>query len=125
MKKIAFNRVMALLLASSTLAFSQFALAHAHLKTAIPAENRVVDSFLHNVNLTFTEGIEPAFSGVEVLDAQNSPLSTQQAHLTIQKPNKMVVQFDPPLQSGRYQVNWHVLSIDGHKTEGSYTFTIK
>jgi methionine-rich copper-binding protein CopC len=30
-----------------------------------------------------------------------------------------------PLQAGSYQVNWHVLSVDGHKTAGSYRFSVK
>jgi len=30
-----------------------------------------------------------------------------------------------PLAAGDYQVNWHVLSVDGHKTQGSYRFSVK
>ncbi|WP_277977490.1 copper homeostasis periplasmic binding protein CopC [Pantoea endophytica] len=125
MKKTAFNSVVALLLASSTLAFSQFAMAHAHLKTAVPADKMVVDSFLHNLGLTFTEDVEPAFSGIEVLNAQHQPVAVGKAQFSGEQHNKLVVQFDPPLQSGSYQVNWHVLSVDGHKTKGSYTFSVK
>ena len=125
MKKTAFNCSVALLLALSASTFSQLALAHAHLKTAVPHENRVVDSFLHNMSLTFTEAIEPAFSGVEVLEAQHQPIAADKAHLVVQKPDQMLVQFNPPLQSGTYQINWHVLSVDGHKTKGSYSFSIK
>ena len=29
-----------------------------------------------------------------------------------------------PLPPGTYKVNWHVLSVDTHKTEGSYSFTV-
>lgn len=29
------------------------------------------------------------------------------------------------LGPGAYTVEWHVLSTDGHKTNGSYTFTVK
>jgi methionine-rich copper-binding protein CopC len=29
-----------------------------------------------------------------------------------------------PLQPGQYTVNWHATSVDTHKTEGSYNFTI-
>lgn len=125
MKKTAFNRGVALLLALSALTFSQVALAHAHLKTAIPMDKMLVDSFLHGLSLTFTEDVEPAFSGVEVLNAQHQPVAAGKAKLAENQYNRLVVQFDPPLQSGRYQVNWHVLSVDGHKTKGSYSFTIK
>jgi methionine-rich copper-binding protein CopC len=29
------------------------------------------------------------------------------------------------LQPGIYTVEWHALSTDGHKTTGSYSFTVK
>ena len=28
------------------------------------------------------------------------------------------------LSPGTYRVRWHVLSVDTHKTEGSFTFTV-
>jgi methionine-rich copper-binding protein CopC len=28
------------------------------------------------------------------------------------------------LPPGTYKVRWHVLSVDTHKTEGSYSFTV-
>jgi copper resistance protein C len=30
----------------------------------------------------------------------------------------------PKLPPGTYTVNWHVTSVDTHKTEGNYTFTV-
>jgi methionine-rich copper-binding protein CopC len=27
--------------------------------------------------------------------------------------------------AGTYQVDWHVVSVDGHKTKGSYHFSVK
>jgi copper resistance protein C len=30
-----------------------------------------------------------------------------------------------PLSPGAYRVNWHVLSVDGHKTQGSFTFEVR
>ena len=29
-----------------------------------------------------------------------------------------------PLSTGVYKVTWHATSVDTHKTEGSYTFTV-
>jgi len=28
------------------------------------------------------------------------------------------------LRSGRYSVNWHALSVDTHKTQGSFSFQV-
>ena len=125
MKKTALNRLVALLLASSALAFSQFALAHAHLKTPVPADKAVVDTSPQNLTLTFTEDVEPAFSGVEVLNAQNQPVAVAKARVNDKQHNQLIVAVSQPLPSGQYQVNWHVLSVDGHKTKGSYAFSVK
>jgi copper resistance protein C len=125
MKKTALNPIVALLLASSTLVFSQFALAHAHLKTPVPADKAVIDSSPQNLTLTFTEDVEPAFSGVEVLNVQNQPMAVEKAKLNDKKHDQLIVPISKPLPSGNYQVNWHVLSVDGHKTKGSYAFSVK
>jgi methionine-rich copper-binding protein CopC len=125
MKKTALTRVMALLLATSALSFSQFALAHAHLKSPVPADKAVVDSSPKNLTLTFTEDIEVAFSGVEVLNAQQQPVALEKVKLNDQQHAQLIVPLSQPLPSGSYQVNWHVLSVDGHKTKGSYAFSVK
>jgi len=125
MKKTALSRVMALLLASSTLTISQFALAHAHLKTPVPADKAVVNSSPQNLTLTFTEDVEVAFSGVEVLNAQHQPVTVEKAKLNDKQHDQLIVPIAQPLPSGSYQVNWHVLSVDGHKTKGSYSFSVK
>ncbi len=125
MKKTAFNPVVALLLALSTLAFSQFALAHAHLKSPVPADKAVVEHSPQQLTLTFTEDVEPAFSGVEVLNAQHQPVAVEKAKLNSKQHDQLIVPIAQPLPSGSYQVNWHVLSVDGHKTKGSYVFSVK
>jgi hypothetical protein len=28
------------------------------------------------------------------------------------------------LTAGKYNVSWHVVSVDGHKTKGQYSFTV-
>ena len=37
----------------------------------------------------------------------------------------MVVPIAKPLPPGVYRVNWHVLSVDGHKLQGSFTFEVR
>ncbi|WP_172801720.1 copper resistance protein CopC, partial [Escherichia coli] len=34
-------------------------------------------------------------------------------------------QHHPTLDKGQYEVDWTALSVDGHKTQGKYTFTVK
>jgi copper resistance protein C len=44
---------------------------------------------------------------------------------TIQQNNRKLVVEIPALSSGTYTVIWHATSVDTHKTEGSYRFTVK
>lgn len=59
-------RALTLLIAS---AVTPAVLAHAHLKQQSPAANTQVAA-PQTLTLNFSEGIEPAFSGVVVTDAQ-------------------------------------------------------
>ncbi|MEI7189937.1 copper homeostasis periplasmic binding protein CopC [Dickeya dianthicola] len=109
-----------------SLVISHSALAHAHLKSQTPAADKdiPVQKAPSSLTLLFSEEIEPAFSGVEVTSAgQTVPVGK----VTVESGhrNVLVVPFEKPLVSGSYQVNWRVLSVDGHKTEGNYRFGVK
>ncbi|QKJ87470.1 CopC domain-containing protein YobA [Paramixta manurensis] len=108
-----------------TCIFSAQALAHAHLKNQYPAANANVDASPQALTLTFTEDIEPAFSGVAITGAGQQAVSTAKAERAPKQHNQLIVPLNQPLKSGSYQVNWHVLSVDGHKTQGTYTFSVK
>lgn len=106
-------------------AFSPAALAHAHLKSQYPAANANVEASPQALTLTFSEDIEPAFSGVTILGAGQQVMPTAEVERAPQQHNQLIVPLEKPLPGGSYQVNWHVLSVDGHKTKGSYTLSVK
>jgi copper resistance protein C len=106
----------ALLLASS-------ALAHAFLERASPPVGSEVTTPPHQIALTFTEGIEPLFSTIEVRDAQGGSVSTGKPRAEPGGNRKLVVEL-PVLRSGTYTVIWHVISVDTHKTEGRFQFRV-
>ena len=37
----------------------------------------------------------------------------------------LIVPVSTKLDKGQYEVYWTALSVDGHKTQGKYTFTVK
>jgi methionine-rich copper-binding protein CopC len=97
------------------------AFAHAQLSSAVPAENAAVPAPTQ-VLLGFTQALEKGFSTIEVVDAKGKrvddgkPLGdTDATHLAIGLPK---------LPAGKYKVIWHATSVDTHRTEGSFTFTI-
>lgn len=99
-------------------------LAHAHLKQQIPAADSLVTA-PRMLTLNFSEGIEPGFSGVVVTDAQKQVIRTGTATRDEKNKAQLTVPLEQTLTSGIYQVDWHVVSVDGHKTTGSYHFSVK
>ncbi|MGK3142059.1 copper homeostasis periplasmic binding protein CopC [Pantoea sp. C2G6] len=123
-KKQAFRRVITLA-AAGLMVVSQFAAAHAHLQSSSPAAQAQVAAATDALTLNFSEDIEAAFSGVTLLDAAKKPIATAKARVEASQKNRLIVGLSQPLKAGSYQVNWHVLSVDGHKTSGSYRFSVK
>ncbi|EOL8988686.1 CopC domain-containing protein YobA [Cronobacter dublinensis] len=99
--------------------------AHAHLKQQQPAANATVATSPEALTLTFSEGIEPAFSGVTLTGPGGKTLKTGAVKRAPNDDKQLVAPLAAPLASGEYQVRWHVVSVDGHKTKGSYRFSVK
>lgn len=98
--------------------------AHARLESASPRVGSTVKAAPREVTLTFTQKLEPAFSRIEVRDANNARVDTGKA--TVSKTNPVVMTIAvKPLKAGTYRVFWHALSVDTHMTEGSFSFTVE
>ena len=100
------------------------ALAHAHLRDANPADKATVISAPTALTLRFTEGLNLKFSGIRLTGPQKVTVKTGDAALSDHDMSLIVPVVDT-LQPGTYTVEWHTLSTDGHKTTGSYSFTVK
>lgn len=118
------HSVILALLAASSLVSTQ-ALAHAHLSTSDPAPHSVLSRAPQAITLTFSEQPEPAFSGIDLRHADGSPVQTGKLSTAPSTNTTLTLPLTTPLAKGEYQVNWHVLSVDGHKTKGSYSFTLR
>ena len=102
---------------------SQEASAHAFLVKSNPAVGSVATR-PGTLTLEFSEGIEPIFSGVDLLSASGMPIMLEQFHFA-DGGRKVLVAPLPVLTPGSYHVKWHVVSVDTHRTEGEFTFTVK
>lgn len=92
--------------------------AHAQLQSASPTVGATVAAAPAQLTLTFSERLERGYSRAEV----RGPGGRVDAGVTI-SGNVMRVGLKH-LAPGTYQVDWRVLSVDTHKTEGSYSFTV-
>lgn len=115
--------VCALIFVTSTM-MTPSVLAHAHLNQQVPAADSVVTA-PQALMLNFSEGIEPGFSGVVVTDAQKQVIKTGTVTRDEKNKAQLTVPLEQTLAAGTYQVDWHVVSVDGHKTKGSYHFSVK
>jgi len=106
-----------LLLATTAIAPAR---AHAFLDHASPLVGSTVAAAPHEVSLWFTQELEPAFSSVEVNDANGARVDQGKAQVA---GNVMRIGLKP-LPPGSYRVRWHALSVDTHKTEGSFSFRV-
>ena len=94
--------------------------AHAMLDHATPAVGSAVAAAPKEVVLSFTEKLEPKFSSIEVRNANGAAVSTGPA-----RANGMEMRVGlKQLPAGTYKVIWRVLSVDTHRTNGSFTFRV-
>jgi methionine-rich copper-binding protein CopC len=93
--------------------------AHAQLDHANPAVGSTIGSSPGRVTLTFTQALEPKFSGAEVRNSAGARVDT--GHSASGNTLSVSVKGLPP---GAYSVSWHVLSVDTHKTQGSFSFRV-
>jgi methionine-rich copper-binding protein CopC len=100
------------------------ALAHAHLRSAVPAVKSTVTAAPSELDLVFSEGLELKFSGVQLSGSDGKAVPTGEPRLGGAGDTALVVPIATPLPAGTYTVKWRALSQDGHKTDGSYTFTV-
>jgi len=77
-----------------------------------------------NVRIWFDSGLEPAFSSIRVMNSDNQPVDKGDGHVDEHDNTIMEVSL-PPLPPGKYHVFWVAISVDTHRTEGSFPFTIE
>ncbi len=99
------------------------AAAHAFPVGASPRVGCTLDSPPAEVVIDFDSPIESLFTKLEVLDRAghketigDPAVSHDQCQLSVRLGH---------LAPGEFTVRWSVVSRDGHRTEGSYNFTLK
>jgi methionine-rich copper-binding protein CopC len=112
-------------LASLTLANS--ASAHAHLDSQLPAADSSVSS-PKELRLHFSEGVEEKFTKISITSTAKGgkKLVEPVPGIATDPADRKVLIVTPaaPLAAGEYKVEWHAVSVDTHKSEGSYSFTV-
>ena len=112
----------------ASLAFTMIAtaaFAHAHLRRAVPPVGGVVTASPKEIRLKFSEEVEPHFSGIELAGISGEAVGVGKPGVDPADNSVLVVAVGHPLKPGIYKVTWHAVSVDTHRTQGSFEFTVQ
>ena len=115
--------IMPVLITGLLLIASSRAQAHAFLDHANPPVGSTVATPPAILSLSFTQELEPAFSNVSVTNQAGQRVDLGNAQVPPGAPAELRVGLRP-LAPGTYTVNWRVVSVDTHPSEGRFQFTI-
>ncbi len=97
--------------------------AHAFLEHTEPRVGSTVSAAPAELRLWFSEPLEPAFSTVEVTDAQGRRVEAGRAQVDPRDRALLRVALNR-LGPGSYTASWRVISVDTHVTEGRFVFQV-
>ena len=95
--------------------------AHAFLDHADPKVGSTIHEAPSQVTVWMTEGLEPAFSKLQVFDGKGAEVDKKDTKVNASTMTVSV----PKLEAGKYRVSWQVVAVDTHRTSGTFEFTIE
>jgi methionine-rich copper-binding protein CopC len=104
--------------------FAGAAFAHAHLTKSTPAAGSTLAAAPNEIDLTFSEDVNLKFTGIRLTGADGKDVAIGAGSLK-DKDTTLMVPLTGMLGPGTCTVDWHALSKDGHKTSGTFTFTVQ
>jgi methionine-rich copper-binding protein CopC len=102
---------------------SSITFAHAKLDSTIPAANSTVSS-PKVIQVHFNEAVETKMSSVKLAmsDGMSVPVMAMN---DAKDPATLSIMPSTPLKAGIYTVTWSAVTDDGHKTQGTFSFTVQ
>lgn len=97
--------------------------AHAFLDGADPRVGSESPVKPTQVVLHFTQGVEPEFSKIDVQNSAGASVTDGGAAIAPNDPTHFIVKLKA-ITPGIYTVIWHVTSVDTHKTNGKFHFSV-
>ena len=97
---------------------------HAFPQRADPSAGATLAAAPAVVRIWFDAALEPAFSSLRVQTARGQPITHEEGQVDASDATLLTARL-PPLAPGTYRVLWSVVARDGHRTEGTYTFTVQ
>jgi copper transport protein len=99
--------------------------AHAALELSDPVAGASLPEPPTEIRLTFTEPLESAYTGADLLDAAGDPVPAVAVSIAPDNDHQLVIVPASPLADGNYTVAWRTLSAaDGHTLQGYFGFAV-
>lgn len=108
----------------SLFALPAVASAHAFLDHAEPKVGSTAHQSPAVVEIWFTQQPEHAFSNIQVFNSDGKEIDKSDTRTDPNDAKALIVSL-PEIPAGTYKVVWHVLSIDTHRTQGDFKFTVE
>lgn len=99
-------------------------MAHATLVKSDPPRRASLSTPPKQIQLWFNEKIEGSYASVMVLDSNKKSITDNNPEVVLDDPKSVVLSI-PEIESGRYTVQYRVMSVDGHVIESSFDFSVK
>jgi methionine-rich copper-binding protein CopC len=100
---------------------AEIAWAHAYPAVSLPGDGAILRESPREVRIQFTEGVEIEFSRIVVKNSSGENVG--QGNPRRLAEDTLAVDLKP-LRPGTYTIEWQVLSVDTHITDGVLRFTI-
>lgn len=119
------TRLCRLITSSLIFAFASIpaAWAHAHPKAMVPPPDSTGPA-PSKISITFSEAVEPKFSSIKLTNVEGKSADPEPSAPVPGDPTTITLAV-PSLPSGTYVVHWVNVSVDGHRLQGSYKFTVR
>jgi len=123
------SRHLAVAATAGALALAGPAYAHPKLLSSSPAANGTAEA-PSQLSLVFGEKLMPRLSGMDVVMTGMPGMLDHKMNVTgfqtavTEDGKTLVATFPKPLTAGAYQVKWHAVSIDTHRVEGQFVFSV-
>jgi methionine-rich copper-binding protein CopC len=97
--------------------------AHPRLLSASPAANSAVAA-PGKIEMHFSEGLIPAFASIDLLEKKSS--AKVAVKTSVSGGGKILTGVPAkPLTPGEWHLTYHVTSVDTHRVQASYDFTVR
>ncbi|MGH6994042.1 MAG: copper resistance CopC family protein [Caulobacteraceae bacterium] len=114
--------VLATLISTSLL--TSPACAHAFLKRAEPRVGSSIDASPAELRLDFTQGLVGEFCSISLIAPTGAKVPLSKPSLSPSDSAELTARVLQALPPGLYRVEWRVVSVDTHHTQGEFQFRI-